>query len=233
MFGGFIHIICNEEANMKNIIKLILGLAVFAAIFASCATTKEVQPIGKISGKVKQPEIIDHKNFKWGKDVPAWVAQEPQELQRSSDYKDVYLFKFESPRAKSLEGAELWTKDFSIPSEMARTVRMRVESKAAAAAAGDKDRIDGYLEDIVKTITDTELSGFKKESDYWVQMRYFDAEGKPETDDFTYIALYSISKKTLDRLISDAISRADKVKPKTEEERTVRERVKEALKEGI
>lgn len=217
---------------MKNVIKLILGLAVIAAIFASCAT-KEAQPIGKISNKVKQPEIIDHKNFKWAKDVPVWVAQEPQELEKSSDYKDVYLFKFESPRSKSLEGAELWTRDFSVPSEMARMVRMRVESKAAAAAAGDKDRIDGYLEDIVKTITDTELSGFKKESDYWVQMRYFDADGKPEADDFTYIALYSISKKTLDRLINDAISGADKIKPKTEEERTVRERVKEALKEGL
>lgn len=217
---------------MKNVIKLILGLAVLAAIFASCAT-KEAQPIGKISDKVKQPEIIDHKNFKWGTAVPAWVAQEAQDLEKSPDYKDVYLFKFESPRSKSLEGAELWTKDFSVPSEMARMVRMRIESKAAAAAAGDKDRIDGYLEDIVKTITDTELLGFKKESDYWVQMRYFDADGKPEADDFTYIALYSISKKTLDRLISDAISGADKLKPKTEEERTVRERVKEALKEGI
>ena len=112
-------------------------------------------------------------------------------------------------------------------------VKTRVESKAAAAAAGDKDKIDGYLEDIVKTVTDTRLAGFKKESDYWVQMRYFDAEGKPVGDDFTYLVLYSISKKTLDRLINDALNGADETKPKTEEEKTVRERVREALKKGI
>ena len=132
-----------------------------------------------------------------------------------------------------MDGAELWTRDFSAPSEMARMVKTRVESKAAAAAAGDKDKIDGYLEDIVKTVTDTRLAGFKKESDYWVQMRYFDAEGKPAGDDFTYLVLYSISKKTLDRLINDALNGADETKPKTEEEKTVRERVREALKKGI
>ena len=215
---------------MKKAIKMIIGLAAAAAIFANCAT-KDSKALGTVSPNVKKPEIIDHRNFKWGKDVPMWVAQEPQELQKNSDYKDVYLFKFESPRSKSLEGAELWTRDFSVPSEMARMVRMRVESKAAAA--GDKDKIDGYLEDIVKTITNTNLSGFKKESDYWVQMRYFDADGKPSADDFTYIVLYSIPKKTLDRLVSDAVNGADNVKPKTEEEKTVRERVKQALSEGI
>ncbi|WP_029410700.1 hypothetical protein [Treponema pedis] len=217
---------------MKKAINVIIGLAVAAAIFSGCAS-KGSKTLGTVSANVKKPELIDHKNLKWNKDVPGWVAEEPQSLQKNSDYKDVYLFKFESPRSKSLEGAELWTKDFSVPSEMARMVKMRVESKAAAAAAGDKDKIDGYIEDVVKTVTDTKLSGFKKESDYWVQMRYFDSEGKPEADDFTYIILYSIPKKTLDRLINDAVNGADEVKPKTETEKAVRDRVREALKEGI
>ncbi|MGF7108510.1 hypothetical protein [Treponema pedis] len=217
---------------MKKAINVIIGLAVAAAIFSDCAS-KGPKTLGTVSANVKKPELIDHKNLKWNKDVPGWVAEEPQSLQKNSDYKDVYLFKFESPRSKSLEGAELWTKDFSVPSEMARMVKMRVESKAAAAAAGDKDKIDGYIEDVVKTVTDTKLSGFKKESDYWVQMRYFDSEGKPEADDFTYIILYSIPKKTLDRLINDAVNGADEVKPKTETEKAVRDRVREALKEGI
>ncbi|AGT45183.1 hypothetical protein [Treponema pedis] len=217
---------------MKKAINVIIGLAVATAIFSGCAS-KGPKTLGTVSANVKKPELIDHKNLKWNKDVPGWVAEEPQSLQKNSDYKDVYLFKFESPRSKSLEGAELWTKDFSVPSEMARMVKMRVESKAAAAAAGDKDKIDGYIEDVVKTVTDTKLSGFKKESDYWVQMRYFDSEGKPEADDFTYIILYSIPKKTLDRLINDAVNGADEVKPKTETEKAVRDRVREALKEGI
>lgn len=64
-------------------------------------------------------------------------------------------------------------------------------------------------------------------------MRYFDADGNPDGDDYTYLVLYSISKKTLDKLIQNAISGADEDKPKTEEERTVRQRVKEALSEGL
>ncbi len=217
---------------MKKAIMFFVCSAALAAAFTGCAG-KGTKSLGTVSGSIKRPEYIDHKNLKWNKEIPGWVAEETQTLEKLPEYKDLYLFKFESPRSKSLDGAELWTRDFSAPSEMARMVKTRVESKAAAAAAGDKDKIDGYLEDIVKTVTDTRLAGFKKESDYWVQMRYFDAEGKPAGDDFTYLVLYSISKKTLDRLINDALNGADETKPKTEEEKTVRERVREALKKGI
>lgn len=217
---------------MKKAIMFFVCSAALVAAFTGCAG-KGRKSLGTVSGSIKRPEYIDHKNLKWNKEIPGWVAEETQTLEKLPEYKDLYLFKFESPRSKSLDGAELWTRDFSAPSEMARMVKTRVESKAAAAAAGDKDKIDGYLEDIVKTVTDTRLAGFKKESDYWVQMRYFDAEGKPAGDDFTYLVLYSISKKTLDRLINDALNGADETKPKTEEEKTVRERVREALKKGI
>ncbi len=116
---------------------------------------------------------------------------------------------------------------------MARLVKTRVQEKAAAAAAGDIDKIEGYLEDVVKLVSDTKLHGFKNEGSYWIQQRYFDAQGKPAGDDFTYVILYSIKKSNLDKLISDAMSGADQVKPKTDEEKAVRERVKEALNEGI
>ena len=218
---------------MKKAIKIMFLAAVAVIALAGCAN--KLKPLGTVSSKIKKPEMLDHKNLKWDKPVPGWVAEEPNVIEKTSDYKgkDVYLFKFESPRSKSLEGAELWTRDFSVPSEMARMVKVKVESKAAAAAAGDKDKVEGYLEDIVKTVTSTKLSGFKKETDYWIQMRYFDADGNPTGDDYTYIVLYSISKKTLDKLIQNAISGADEDKPKSEEEKAVRQRVKEALSEGL
>lgn len=218
---------------MKRNFIVFAGIAVVAAgLLVSCASTKG-STMPEVSAEVKKPVLLDHKNLKWGKEMPEWVAMEPQELEAKDQYKDMYLFKFESPRSKSLEGAELWTRDFSVPSELARTVKMRIESKAAAAAVGDKDKVEGYIEDIVKTITDTKLSGFKKVSDYWIQQRYFDDKGKPAGDDYTYIVLYSIDRNTLDRLIDDAISGADEVKPKTEEEERARELVKNALHEGI
>lgn len=215
---------------MKKFVTSVSVVLVCLVTLLSCASQ---QKLGKVSSKVKKPELIDHKNFKWGKDIPDWVAVEVTDLQKKDEWKDLYLFKFESPRSKSLEGAELWTRDFSVPSELARTVKMRIESKAAAAAVGDKDAIEGYIEDIVKTITDTKLSGFKKISDYWIQQRYYDDKQKPAGDDYTYLVLYSIKRDTLDRLINDAISGADEVKPKTEEEARARELVRKALRDGI
>lgn len=218
---------------MKKIIYFMAAVVLIVGMVLGCSSSPQTSGIGQVSDKVKKPELVDHKNLKWGKEAPIWVTKEAQELETEAQYKDLYLFKFESPRAKSLEGAELWTRDFSVPSEMARMVKMRVESKAVAAAAGDKDLITGYLEDIVKTITNTRLSGFKKVSDYWIQQRYYNAKGEPESDDYTYLVLYSIPKSTLDRLISDAITGADEKKPKTEEEARVRDLVRNAINEGI
>lgn len=218
---------------MKKAMYIAVGVLALGMFTACVSQEPQKNGLGEVSDSVRKPELIDHKNLKWGKDAPLWVSQEAYELEKESEYKDYYLFKFESPRSKSLEGAELWTRDFSVPSEMARTVKMRVESKAAAAAAGDKDLVTGYIEDIVKTITDTKLSGFKKLSDYWIQMRYFDAQGKPAGDDYTYLVLYRISKDTLDKLIDNAITGADEEKPKTEDEKRVRDLVKDALHEGI
>ncbi|PIE97810.1 MAG: hypothetical protein CR988_06005 [Treponema sp.] len=222
---------------MKKTIYFLAGLMIIATAMlsglTSCASEPETSGMGQVSDSIKKPVLIDHKNLKWSKDAPTWVSKEVSELEAQPKYADLYIFKFESPRSKSLEGAELWTRDFSVPSEMARMVKMRVESKAVAAAAGDKDLITGYLEDIVKTLTDTKLSGFKKETDYWIQQRYFDAEGEPAGDDYTYLVLYSIPKKTLNRLIDNAITGADEVKPKTEEEKRVRDLVKESIKDGI
>lgn len=221
---------------MKKTMYFLICFFVIGFVFSCASTQKQKSGLGEISQNVKKPELLDHKNAKWGKDAPTWVSKEAYELENSSEYAkdgDVYLFKFESTRSKDLEGAQIWTRDFSVPSEMARMVKMRVESKAAAAAAGDKDLVTGYVEDIVKTITDTKLSGFKKISDYWVQYRYFDEKGEPAGDDFTYLVLYSIPKSTLDRLVRDAINNADEVKAKTEDEVRVRDLVKDALKEGI
>lgn len=223
----------SEDFNMKKTMYFAICFFVVSFVFSCAGTQKQKSGLGEISQNVKKPELLDHKNAKWGKDAPTWVSQEAYELEKLPEYSDVYLFKFESTRAKSLEGVQIWTRDFSVPSEMARTVKTRVESKAAAVAAGDKDLITGYLEDIVKTITDTKLSGFKRVTDYWVQYRYFNEKGEPTGDDYTYLVLYSIQKSTLDRLIRDAINNADEVKPKTEEEVRVRDLVKDALKEGI
>lgn len=221
---------------MKKTISIVLVLSLVTLVF-SCKTTKAsvkdseaTSNIQNISS-VKKPEMVDHKNQKWGKTPPEWVSMERNEIEETDKYKDVYIFKFESEKSKDLEGTQLWLKNFSAASELARMVSQRIKDNSAAAAAGDKNSVEGYMEQIVRSFSKTELNGFKKESDYWIQQRYFTPDGEVEGDFYTVVILYSIPRKTLDKLIMDAINGVEK--PKTEEELKVRDLVNKALTEDF
>jgi hypothetical protein len=184
---------------------------------------------------VKRPDMLDHKNYKWGTQPPEWVTMNVGDLENQPKYKDQYVFKFESPRAKDLQGAELWTKNFTAASEIAQQVKNRVQVKFAGAAAGDMNQLGTYMEQVVKSFSDASFAGFKQMDSYWVQMRYYKPDGNVDQDAYTYLALYNIPKATLDELVRKALDEAgNTVKPKTPEEQTARKRVEEALKkEGL
>lgn len=221
---------------MKKIVSIVLSLALVTLVFG-CKTTEAavkdsdtVQKVESVSS-VKKPEMIDHKNQKWGKTPPDWVLMEREEIEKLDKYKDVYIFKFETEKSKDLEGAQLWVNNFSAPSEIARLISQRIKDNSAAAAAGNKDSVKNYMEQIVQNFSKAQLSGFKKESDYWIQQRYFTPEGKVEGDFYTVVTLYSMPKAILDKLIADSISGVEQ--PKTEEERQVRNLVNKSLTENF
>ncbi|AEJ60559.1 hypothetical protein Spith_0273 [Spirochaeta thermophila DSM 6578] len=217
-------------------------LAVLALVVLAVAGCKgapeekpqEPKPQVEVKPVAKKPDIIDHKNYKWGKDVPDWVLMDVAELEQLPEYKDLYLFKFESPRAKDLEGARLYVENMQAATEIARQVSLRVQQKFAGAAAGDLDRLETYMETVVKTLAQATIVGFKKLDDYWVLMRYYREDGSVEEDAYTYVALYGVERRTLDELVRRALENADEqVKPRSEEEKTARDRVKEAFEEGF
>ena len=213
---------------MKRIVKAVLCAAVALAVFG-CGTTKSAVKTNE-SG-VKKPELVDHKNQKWGKAPPEWVSMERDEIEAMDKYKDVYIFKFESEKSKDLEGTQLWLRNFSATTELSKTIAQRIKDVSAAAAVGDKNTLGTYMEEVVRSVSQAELHGLKKESDYWVQQRYFTADGDVEGDFYSVLILYSIPRKTLDRLIADAINGVEK--PKTEEEMRARDLVNKALREDF
>lgn len=180
---------------------------------------------------VKQPEIIDHKNLKWGTPVPEWVTMERSDIEAMDKYKDFYIFKFETEKAKDLEGAQLWNQNFSAASEISRLVSQRIKDKAASAAAGNKDKAESYTQQLVQIVSQAELHGYKKESEYWVQRRHYTAKGDIEGDFYTIVSLYSIPRNILDKIIADAMNGIEK--PKTEDEIKVRSLVDKALQEDF
>ncbi|MFQ3620854.1 MAG: hypothetical protein SNJ78_07905, partial [Spirochaetales bacterium] len=132
---------------MKKLVFLLVTLAVAFTLVTGCASKPKPKPAepqvsrpAPVQPLVKRPDILDHKNYKWGREPPEWVTMNVDELEKLEKYKDSYVFKFESPRAKDLQGAELWTKNFVANAEIAQQVRNRVQVKFAGAAAGDMNR---------------------------------------------------------------------------------------------
>lgn len=219
----------------KHVYSALLSMLV-VAICVGCATVEQsAGKPGKLDVKtVKRPDVIDHKNMKWGKEPPDWVSLERDEIEKSGRYGEVYVFKFESEKGKDLDGSQLWLKNFSVGSEIARLISQRVEDKAAAAAAGNKDKIGGYTKELVKIVSEATINGLKKESDYWIQQRFYTAEGEVEGDFYSAYILYTVPKQILDDIIKDAIMKAQgKVPPVTPEEKDAQEEVRKAFEAGF
>jgi hypothetical protein len=217
---------------VKKIVETGVVMLLLAAVMIGCAGTPEPEPEKQTMPEptIRRPEVLDHKNYKWGTPVPDWVAMELDQLEALDEFEDYYVFKYESPRAKDLQGAELWTRNFTASSSIAQTVQNRVETRFAGAAAGDLDMVETYMEQVVASFSDSQFSGYRAARDYWVKMRYFDG-AEPE-DAYTYVVLYTIPRDTLDRMVQDALDAAAG-DAETEEEQTVRERVKEAFERGL
>jgi hypothetical protein len=212
-------------------------MSILLVLFAACSSAPEPVPEEEPEEEVpapilKRPDILDHKNYKWGRDVPDWVTMDAVEVEQLEKYEDSYVFKFESPRAQSLQGAELWTKNFTAASQIAQIVQNRVQTKFAGAAAGDIDMLETYMEQVVQSFSDAQFSGYTPEDDYWVQMRYYDEEGEVDEEAYTYVVIYTIEKDVLDEMVQNALENAGE-EPDTEEEKSARDRVQEAFAEGL
>lgn len=217
----------------KGLIGIMLILAMFFVVSCGEDTTtgKTTKDDKTVTKTVKKPEIIDHKNQAFGGDIPDWLPADIGEIEAMDKFEGKYCFKFESPKSKNLEGAKMWTNNFTAQSEIARLISTRVKQKFGGAAVGDTDMLETYMENVVQTLAKAEISGFRKYGDYWTQRRFFDASGDPEGDYYNYWVLYVIDQKKVDELIGNALDGSDK--PKTEEERTARARVKELFSDGL
>lgn len=217
----------------RAVVRVILGLLILLLLVA-CAGTPRGRPrdVEMEEPIVRQPDVLDHKNYAFGRDIPDWVFLEAWELEERRDYRDFYVFKFQSPRAQSLQGAEMWSRNFQAPRELVRIVRNRVEVKFQASAAGDLDRVDEYMEEVLSSVSSAAFSGYRPEADYWLQLRYYDSDGDALEDAYTYYVLYTIPREVLDRLVAEALAEADDDEV-SEESRRVRERVKDAFANGL
>lgn len=205
---------------------IIVGM--FFVLFG-CATSTLETP----KSILRRPDLLDHKNLKFGREIPQWVLRSQMEIEDENTYPQRYVFKFESPRSQNLQAAELWTRNFSAAERISQLISTRVEAKFVGAVEGDLNRLQNYLEQVTKTISNTTVSGYKVEADYWIQNRYYNINGEIDENAYTFFALYTISKSSVDRLIRSALEDATEKTALTPAQERARERVSESFSDGL
>jgi len=221
---------------MKHLWKVVVVLVAIAVLFAcgTKPTAKQEQAL-KVEPQVYPPKVIEHKLTALGGDVPEWVFQyaNGENLEEKRDYEDLYVFIFEQT-GKDLEGVKAWTRSFSAATEVARMVSTRVMNKFAGAQVGDKDMVETYMEEVAKILAVAEYAGARKKDDFWIYRQFYDDNGNPMKKEYTYYMLYTVPQEQIDAAIQRSLDdQNNKAKPKTEEEQTARDRVKELFSEGL
>lgn len=211
-------------------LKKAIVLFAAAALLASCASQPKIEkPVVTQEGKV---QVIDDQ-YHLSRETPDWIFLEPAEVEKASEYKGLYVFKGVST-GKDINGLQLWVKNFVVSSDLARFVSVRVQDKFVGAAAGDIDKLETYMEDVVKSVSEAQYSGARIVKQYWWQIRKAQADGGI-TDAYEYYVLYTVDKAQIDAAIKRALEESNqKVKPKSEDEQTARDRVKRVMEsEGL
>jgi hypothetical protein len=224
---------------MKRI--LIISLVLAALLFAACAGDPEPAPLGPAPEYQQQTDaytVVDHKTMALGQDVPEWVTRYMSDgvggVEAMPLYEGKYVFIGEDS-GTNLNALRQWSTGFTVAQDMSRMVSTRVQARFAGAATGSPDDEYGrYFESVVKSASDASYSGARRETDFWVLKRFYEADGKKiDREEYDYYVLVSIDKELLQQQIDDVLDGVELDTAPTEEETTAYDRVKEAFYEGF
>ncbi len=217
----------------KNFVVLAVLIA-SVLMFVGCASTSDEQVAKELEGTVKS-EVLEHKGSALGlNELPIWVETYILEgingLEEMSEFSNDYCFVAETT-AENINAAQAWVEGFNMPQTIARNVSTRVEGMFSGAQSGGAEGEYGtYFENVVKTVTETEFSGAKKENDWWVLTRRYDADTKSKfVDEYRAYVLYTIPKDLLDQQVLSVIERIEQENVITAEESSTSDRVKNLL----
>jgi hypothetical protein len=221
--------------------KVIVVTAVLTALFlAACgsAPPPALRDTPQYVEETATYQVLDHKTKAVGQDVPEWVTWYVSDgltgVERLDAFKDKYVFIGEDT-GTNLNALRQWSTGFTVNQEISRMVSNRVQAKFVGAATGSPDSEYGrYFEDVVKSVSDAQFSGARKENDFWLLKRYFKPDGKTmDREAYDYYVLITIDKSILERQINAVLDGTRADAPLTREQETAVDRVREAFYEGF
>jgi len=203
-----------------------VALLLAFAVLASCASKPEPSTSGAAPVSPGPAyKIVNNQNADFGGSVPSWVTANVFDLENNDpSYKDMYVFKFEGT-GSNLEGTKLKVDQLNAAAEIARYISLRVKALFTGAQVGDDKDIETYMENVVNTLAQVTVTGFRKVDSFWVQRQYFD-DGRLE---YSYRVLYTIPQSVVKKLMNDA---ADTVADSPEKE-TAKDRVKKIMEGNL
>jgi hypothetical protein len=215
--------------------KLIVALTAAALVMSAVSCAGKPQ-----APKAKGPayQVLDHKTMAIGGDIPAWVTTYieggAQAVEALDAYKEKYVFVGEDS-GTNLPALRLWVQNFNIAQDLSQMVSLRVKTKFAGAAAGSPDDEFGrYFENVVKNTSEASFSGARKETDFWIQKRFFKEDGKTvDREAYDVYVLVSIDKESLKNQIQAVLDGTAADTPPSKEQQTAIDRVKESFYEGF
>ncbi len=225
---------------MKKII-IVLSLVALALTAIGCASAPaKTEPTAApmTAAPAVKMEVIEHKASGIGGDIPEWVQIYIESgnsgVEALDKFKDSYVFVGEDS-GTNLNALRLWAQGFNVAQEMSRLISTRVQAKFAGAAVGSPDDEFGrYFENVVKSVSEADFSGARKDSDFWVYKRYYKPDGKTEDRVvYDYYVLTTISKEALETQLQRVLDGVVVDKPLTKEQQTAVDRVKESFYEGF
>lgn len=214
--------------NKNAVVGSIFAVLCFVVGCSSTQTAKHVK-----QGKEIERVVVDYKGSVLGAEIPAWVEAAINDdfvsLQNLPEFKDKdRLPVIAVERGKNLDLLKSWANNFSAQAQVSRAIQNKVSAEFGGNQEGDKniEENSNFIKELVATFSNTKISGFKKERDYWVKMKTRDNYNKTEEQEYEYYVLYSISNKDLQYQIDVALG---KIAVKNQKQQELKNEVKDVL----
>lgn len=218
---------------------LLITVLAAAIVFIACQSNPKTQStselyapselapeVPKASKNVWEP--IDDKGASMGVSTPAWITaallNDITALKKEPRFEGKTLFVFDG-YGQDLDLTRSWVNNFNASGEISRQISTKVNGKFEGGLKGTSNTNKlQKLEEVVATLSRTQVSGLAREMDWWTLSRNRDTR----QEQYRYIVVYSIDKDVLQHQIDVALG---KVSAKAAEEKELLDDMHKALSE--